>query len=291
MHGDDDGGSSVITFDGDVVIRGTLRDGRTLSTTGLLIVGGAIEAAQVNVNSDAFIKGGIVGKSRGKVAIDGTLRCRFVSAGHIIGAADVIVQSEIAYSSITSAGQVSVLHGPIVGGETIANAGIVCQALGNPSGKLTIVEAGTEQSFINFVASARDEIDRNRARVADVRTKIEPLMKHVKMLTPQQKERATELLYEAGELEARTETMVTTLEARCQAFRQRSNPVIVAHETIYPGVTIRFAGMEARITTAVKGPVKLKPIKTGNITEIAMVDMVDGSTCVLQSNRPAVTVA
>jgi hypothetical protein len=54
---------------------------------------------------------------------------------------------------------------------------------------------------------------------------------------------------------------------------------------VYPGVTVRFPGVETVFTTAFKGPFTLTPRKAGGITEIVLIDGTDQSKSVLPSHH------
>ncbi len=86
----------------------------------------------------------------------------------------------------------------------------------------TIVEVGTDQTLRAMLMDFKTELDANRKRIAQVREKIAPLMQCLKRLTPQQKEKATELLYEADELEVQTEQKLLSLTERSESILSAS---------------------------------------------------------------------
>ena len=103
----DDGNAAPINFDGDAVIVGSLHDGRSLQISGSLIVGGAMESVELKAGGSVHIKGGIVGKQKGKLTVGGDLWCRFISGGTIIATGDIHAQSEIANSRIGCTGRLT----------------------------------------------------------------------------------------------------------------------------------------------------------------------------------------
>ena len=218
---DDDHDMAPVTFDGDVLVKGCVSEGRVLELSGSLTVGGAIEAVQLKTGGPVNVKGGIIGKAKGKYVVGGELRCRFISGGSIVAAADVHVQSEIVQSHLICSGRLTVAHGAISGGDISANGGISCKVLGHSGGAPTVVEAGTGKAFRSLVAATNSQIDANRKRVAEVRAKIEPLMRQQKLLTPQQKEKATELLFEAGEMEEKTAQMSKELDDQIRQVSEK----------------------------------------------------------------------
>ena len=94
VRGDSDN-VAPINFDGDATFRGSISEGRIVQISGSLNVSGAIEAIQLNTGGSVIAQGGIIGKQKGKYAIGGDLRCRFVSGGLLTVGKDVLVQSDI----------------------------------------------------------------------------------------------------------------------------------------------------------------------------------------------------
>ncbi|MGN6626347.1 MAG: FapA family protein [Tepidisphaeraceae bacterium] len=280
-HSDDAKADAVIA-DGDVLIKGSVRDGRQIQTSGCLMVGGTIEAAVFKAGGWAHVHGGVVGRDRGAGAVQGDLHCRFASGARLSVGGDLCVQTEIAGSRIACGGRLLVMRGPICGGEATANGGIECQSLGNAIGTPTLVEAGIDPALRGTLDDIRPLVDSNRRRIAEVRGRIAPMMQNLKLLTPQQKEKATELLFEADELEAATEGKLAGLAARCRAAAERSRAQIVVHDSLHAGVTVRFAGVEALITSSIKGPVRLLPRRSGNTVEV-LVEEAGGATFALPS--------
>jgi uncharacterized protein (DUF342 family) len=277
--------AAIHNFDGDAVVKGSFTEGQSLQISGSLTVGGAIEAVQLKTGGSVYVKGGLIGKQKGKFIIGGDLHCRFISGGLIISGGDIYVQSEIIHGRISCAGRLVVARGPIYGGVVAANGGIVCQVLGHSTGTATIVEAGNGIITHSFAASTNAHIEANRKRVAEIRAKIEPLLEHMKQLTAPQREKATELLYEATELEEMTQLMVADLEKRTQALHEKEHVEVVVAEILYQGVTVRFPGIKATFSNAFKGPFTLVPRKTGYHTELVLIDAKDKTKSVLHS-RP-----
>jgi uncharacterized protein (DUF342 family) len=283
LRGDE--ASPPITFDGDVMVKGSLSDGRVLKMSGLLTVGGAIEAAMLNVGASINVKGGIIGKNKGRIDAAGDLRCRFVSGAHIIAGANVLVQSEISNSHIVCAGRLTVAMGAIVGGVVLSNGGISCDVLGHPSAPLTCVEAGDGIVCRTALTAAHATIVANKRRVEEVRAKIAPLLKSIKLLTPQQREKATELLYEADELDAQTRKMEEEAQALTHRLEQSACAEILVAKAVHPGVKVGFCGVETLIGAALRGPLRLSAHKLGTVTEILLTDCGDKSTTVLPSRQ------
>jgi hypothetical protein len=194
------------------------------------------------------------------------------------------VQSEVNASHIACRGSLLVARDPIFGGVVSANGGISCTILGHPSGTPTIVEAGDGIVCRSIFASATLQIQANRKRVSEVRAKIAPLLKIMKHLTAQQRERATELLYEADEMEAATEKLINDSHDQLRTLVDTACAEILVTELLYPGVKVRFPGVEAIINTTFKGPFTLTLRKGQGPSDIVLIDGTDKSCTVLASH-------
>jgi uncharacterized protein (DUF342 family) len=267
------------TFDGDVVIKAGLRDGRSIQATGCAIVNGPIEAATFRVDGWLHVKGGVVGRDKGSGYVGGDLVCRFASAARLTVRGDICVQNEIANSRVACTGRLTITNGSISGGTVTANAGITCHTLGSPAGTPTIIEVGMDQTLKTLFAEAKIEMDNNAKRATGIRERIVPLMERLKLLTPSQREKATELLYEADELDAAIIAKRKSLVEPCRISAERAKAEIVVIGTVHPGVILRMPGARAAVSAALQGPLRIIPRKVGNLFEIVIEQ--DGVTTAL----------
>jgi uncharacterized protein (DUF342 family) len=283
LRADDDDNPPPVNFDGDMVVRGTLAEGRRLQLSGSLTVGGAIESIRLQTGGSVNVKGGIVGTQSGRFVIGGDLRCLFINGGVVIAGADVHAQSEIVHSRVSCAGRLTVAHGPIYGGAVAANGGISCRELGHLNGVRTIVEAGNSVICRSFVTPSCAAIGASRKRARDIRAKIEPLLKQMKRLTTQQREKATELLYEAEELETATTRMVAERERHMSLLTANARTEIQVADMVHAGVVVRFLGVETAFESAIQGPLTLAARKSGDVPQILLIDGNDRSKSALRS--------
>lgn len=276
--------SRAIDFDGDAAIRGSLREGRIVKITGGLTVSGTIEAVQLNTGGSAIVQEGIIGERTGKYMIGGHLRCRFLSGGFIIARQEVFVQSGITGSKLVCGSRLTVQMGSIVGGIVAANSGIECCTLGNSAGTPTLIEAGEGIASRSFLASLSQQIAVDQKRIRAVRGAIEPLLKMMKTLTAAQREKVTEMLYEADELELATNKMVADMGNQTRIFAENAHAKVLVENAVYPGVTVRFANVKTTFITALKGPFSLEPHKSNGVIEVVLTSRTDQSKMILPSH-------
>jgi uncharacterized protein (DUF342 family) len=248
-------------------------------------VAGAVEAATIHARGSIHIRGGIFGKDKGKCITEESFVGRFLSHACVVAARDVTVHGEIVDSRIVCGGKLTATGGPIVGGKVSANSGIVCSAIGNQRGIPTFVEAGTSQILSLISAMAKIEIDANSQRSDDIRKKIGPLLKHLKGLTPQQREFATEMQYEADELDADSKAKSTQLEDRIRLIRETASDEIVVSGMVFPGARLRLTRHETLIRSELKGPLRILTRKTGAASEVVLIQGSSGVERILESRR------
>lgn len=283
LDGDDDAAPRDLDFSGDITLTGSLRNGRKLRSTGDAWIADAVESSHLDVGGDLHVGGGIISRSGGSCTAAGAITARFLSGGQVSSGGDVTVESEITTVQLACSGRLTITRGPIVGGVVAANSGINCRIIGNTSGTPTVVAAGYDQNLYAFVATKSGEIQAARDHVRQVREKLGPLLKQERSLTGQQRERATELLWEAGELEKKTETDIQAIVDRYRAAQSCQCPEITVAETVFPGVTFRFSNVQAVVSTPLNGPLKIVPRTNGSHTHVVAIDVQTGGETILDS--------
>jgi uncharacterized protein (DUF342 family) len=160
---------------------------------------------------------------------------------------------------------------------------LTCNSLGNSARAETIVEVGIDERVRRLSRKKVPDINRNRKKIEPVRAKIEPLMKQPKLLTPDQKETATALLYDASTLEEATEKIVNEIRGFIADLAKPENPQIVVNQMLFPGVVIRFEGAECRIDEAIRGPLKIWAKQVGFTHKLVITSLFDDSTHFLKA--------
>ncbi len=143
IDGDVDFRTGNVVFDGNVMVRGDVRPGFRIRTTGTLQVMGVAEACILEAGGNIEVAGGIVGQSKSTVRAGGYVRVAFINAANVRATGTVAVDSEILHSTITSDDWVKV-NGRIVGGQIRAKRGVATRVLGATTGTPTRVQTGWE---------------------------------------------------------------------------------------------------------------------------------------------------
>ena len=247
-----------INFAGSVLIRGNVADLFKIVAKEDIYVGGAVEAADLHGGHNVEVHGGICCRDKGHVSAGNDLRAKFISNTTIDAGNDIIVHSEIANSRITCKRHLSVVNGPVYASHVTAAGGVTAVTLGSSAHAKTLIECGIDAVHRKTAAEKLPEIQASLKRVAKVREVIEPLLKHQKNLTAAQKEKATEMLYEADLLQRAADETMREIAAEHKRYLETSATAeVIVSGIIHPGVTIRFPEMETTVRMPIKGPVRI----------------------------------
>ena len=283
IDGDVDFSTGNISFDQDILIAGGVLDLFKVTSGGSITVGKAVEAAEIRAAHDLIVRGGIVGKEKGHCTVGRTVRAKFITNATIDAGGDVEVESEIANSTINCGGRVKLPQGVLIGGRTQATGGVSCFSIGSPAGVRTLIEAGTDPILHASLEERLNKVQEQQAKARKTREAVEPLMRNQKVLTASQKEKATELLFEASEVEEQCAKEIAALRRQHAATQERSKSEVLVSNVVHPGAVIRFAGVEATIDRDVRGPVKIAPRETDGELRVLALSTVTSSTTPLPS--------
>lgn len=271
IDGHVDPSTGNINAPGALHVRGNIVDMFQVTCAGDAMIEGVIEAAEVTVGRDLHANGGIAGKGRGMCRIAGNVQARYIAQATVECRGDLSVQAEILSSRIIVGGNASIPTGALMGGHATIVGSLACQTIGGP-GTSTIVEIGFDEPLRRLAAASLPRIERLTRDAEKVRTALAPLMKNQKHLTREQKEKVTEMLFEADSFDEEVEALRTPLELGWQALLGKPESEIIVSAALHPGVTIRFRGVQTTITAAIKGPVRLRVRGSGHDLYVSLVE-------------------
>ncbi len=284
IDGDVDFATGNIDFANDVVVRGSILDLFQVTSGGSVLVGKTVEAATVRCGCDLVVRGGIAGKEKGSCVATRDIRARYVSNAHLEAGRNIVIESQVSNSVVSCGGRLRV-DGPILAGQVSAVGGIRCDMVGCESGLPTILSAGIDDSFERSSAGQVAEIEHKLLQARKVRDTVEPLLRNQKQLTAPQKEKATELLFEASEVEEQAAKKLAELRAQFEHIRACGKQMIHVKQRVNAGVTIRLPGVEAIIAFPIAGPVQFVPRELAGQIRIAAVHVASGAAMPLET-RP-----
>jgi hypothetical protein len=287
IKGDVDYSSGNVDSPTDVLITGTVREDFVVKSAQSIAVKGAVEAAVVEAGTHVQVNGGITARQGGHVTAGGEICAKFCSDAHLKAQGDITITREVRNSNIHTAGQLIVERGCIIGGHAYARNGAIVKELGNDAYLATEIAVGVCPKALARASKTDEVIKKKMEAVEKIREKVQPLMAQLKRLTPQQRERATELLYEADNMEAEVlkyqQDKQKTIDA--DSPDPDVNPELTVLTEIFPGVTVIFGDKAASFSKPRRGPFKLVRRLVNRVEEIVLVDKISGSAQTLVSRH------
>ena len=273
-----------IDCEGDLRVDGNVLDGRVIRARGSIHVGGVVQAAQVTAGADLVAAGGILGRHKAHCIAEGNLTARYIARAFVKAGADIRIEGEIENSTVIAGGSILVPAGAIIGGQITAACSVSCRSVGVHHTR-TYVEAGVDPAGEAEAVTAMARVAACRERAERIRTTVEPLLRLRKSLNAQQKERATELLFEANGMDAEIKQILDRLRENDQRLRLRAPPVIEVAEALHPGVRIRLLHLEATVEVPIRGRVTISLVDSGKNGQIVVT--VPGGNATELKTRPA----
>ncbi|MCY2955145.1 MAG: FapA family protein [Planctomycetota bacterium] len=237
-----------------VIVRGNALDLAIIHSGGSIRIAKIVEAAQLQCAGDLIVGGGIAGKEKGHCIVGRNLHARFATNANLDVRGDLFVDTEIVGCRVRCGGQIIIEKGTILAGQSSATSGIRCRHLGGAFGARTVVEAGGDSLFFESAAAQIVDINKTQIQICRTRQLVDPLMKNQKWLSPQQKEKATELLFQVSELEEQNAARLHAIRTTYTHIQEHGRSEIHVTGVVYPGVVVHFPGLEATISTPIRGP-------------------------------------
>lgn len=276
VHSDVDFSVGNIDFKNNVDIYRNVLDLFKVKAGKDLIIRGVIEAAHAEAGHDLFLRGGMAGKEKGIAIAGNNIQCKFISSAKITCGGDLLFAKEVMYSDIQCAGAIKSETGQLAGGTISAFKGVCVYTLGSDAGSKTCLEIGMNEELKARVATTKPEVKILRMKAQKVREIVEPLLKNQKRLTNEQKEKATELLYETYELDSKADDLLDKLKQAYLNSVKNSVLCVDVLGKIHPNVSIRFPRGESRIVGEIAGPVRIVPEIINRVTRLTVTNTKTG---------------
>lgn len=286
VPGDVDFSVGNINFPGDVIIAKNILDLFKVHSDANITVQGLIEAAEVSAGQDLNSTGGMAGKEKGRFTAGANINAKYITNAVVRAEHNVTASIEIVNCDLICGGSVVVESGSLVGGHTVAQRGAKVKLLGSEAGVKTLVEVGVNEEIRQKCLEYAPAITENRQKAHKVRQIVEPLLQNQKHLSAEQKTKATELLYQAYELEEQVEKMLSELRPALEDQENTANVKIEVLSQIFPSVTVRFPWVETEVVKPFKGPIKLMSRRVKRARTVIAVSSDSGSVQKFRS-RPS----
>lgn len=267
----------------DVLVRGDVLDGFHVTSAKNVSVGGFIEAAQVQADGDVQVRGGISGKNKGEVRAKGQIVAKFCNEANLRAEGDIHVAKEVLNSTVHTRGFLHIPRGSLIGGTTYARCGGDVRTVGSEANIRTEVTIGIDPAAFGRCAEIDQQVEKHRRAAQKIRDTVAPLLAQLKRLAPSQRERATELMYEADRIEGDVQAMLERRETILREASPEEMPALRVQSRIFPGVVIGIGDRVTLFSKELKGPVKITRRKVERVEEIVAVNELTAGVTVLPS--------
>ncbi|HOA71892.1 MAG TPA: FapA family protein [Phycisphaerae bacterium] len=266
----------------DVLINGTVRDTFRVKSGGSITVRGAIEAAEVEAATDLQVNGGIASRGQGRIVVGGEVFTKFCNEADIRAKGDITINREALNSRLRTDRRLLIPRGKLIGGRAYARCGAEIFELGNEANVKTIIAVGIDPLALVQAAEAAESIRKKMEAITKIRQTVQPLMAQLKRLSPAQRERATELLYQADAMEQEVREQEKQIAAALEPVTPDGREVtLVVQKIAYPGVSIILGDRIVPLHKERKGPFKVVRRVHQRVEEVLLIDKISGSVTVL----------
>ena len=285
VPGDVDPATGPLEVDRHVHVRGTVLAKAVVHAKGSLTVDGDVEAADISAGGDVAVRGGVFGNQcEGRIRASGAIAARIFKEADVRGGGDLSLEAEILGSRIQIAGRLTG-EATIIGGEVQAREGLSVRTVGSDAGVPTAVSCGPEIEALRRIRQIDREMQDLAKAAGQIRQTVQPLLANVKRLLPAQRERATELLCRADELDLQARALAEEREQVLRDSTPRGRPTLVASELIHPGTQLRIGSRQVRVHHPISGPVEIEVRKVNGVQELVATHPRTGTTTMLLSTE------
>ena len=249
-----DVGTGNIDFAGSVEIRGDVESGFTVKATGDVEIKGMIGGARVE-GRNVIVHGGIRGMNVGRIYATEDVSISFVENANIVAERDIFVNDVVLHAEMRAGHHVRVegRRGFITGGSIGAGESIRAKMLGNNFYVQTNLNVGVDPNLKHRRDALFKECQEAIKRLTQVRLSLETLKKQPLMsLSERRREQLVELTHAQFPLATEIKKMQEKLAEMDEELEQMKRGVILASDTIYPGVNATINGVKKTVEEELK---------------------------------------
>ena len=269
----------------DVLIHGSIQDLFIVRSRGQISVKGMVEAAYLFADREITIVGGVKGRGKAILEAKSDVNVKFVNFVYLQAGGDVELGKESIDSVILCDGVLNIPNGSFIGGQGYGMKGAVCKSVGSPAGARTIIGAAFNPLVYKNILDIDHSAKKDKELIQKIRTSVQPLMSQLKRLTPEQREKATELMFRADSLEQEVQQREQLRKQLAESMQVSPEVEVDVSERILPNTQIHIGDKFILLHEEVKGPVKFVLRSVDGVRELVLINRLTGSTRTFISGR------
>ncbi len=171
VKGDVDMTVGNIDFFGTVVVNGDVKDGFKINAGGDLMVRGVVEGADLQVEGNLTIGGGVTGNDKAHIRCKGNAQIKYIQNATVEVSGNLGVKQSILHSKITCDHTITVAgaKGMIVGGPVIARRELTAALIGNKLATPTEIIVGEQVDLRVEILNADEELKSIQQKIDKIR--------------------------------------------------------------------------------------------------------------------------
>ncbi|NCC80680.1 MAG: DUF342 domain-containing protein [Clostridia bacterium] len=253
VNGDVDFSTGNIEFVGNVIVKGSVKNGFMIKSGGDVHVYGIVEGGSIEAEGNIFIMTGIRGLKKSHISAKGTISTKFIENASIRANLDVIAEEAIMHCEVVAGNSVvlSKNKGLIVGGIVRAAQFIKCKNIGNNLATRTEFEIGVDPSLKDEfmeVSKEYNEIKENIKKSRQGVRILEEMKERLGELPPPKEKMLMDLAQSLKSSMVKEEELRHEVVDFSEKLNQLKEAFIEVEETINPGTEVRIGEYSKRFT-------------------------------------------
>lgn len=245
-----------IDFDGDVTVRGGVRDNFVVKATKNVEVRGLIEAATIQCAGDLAVMGGMAGRQKGKIAVGGTVSGKYLD--QVEGELGTLaILREVVGCNLVVHGDVNMPSGAIIGGEIIVTGSVEVGSLGSHADVPTSIVLGQVPIMEEKVGQLEKLAAQLKARRGAPARAMGELEAKGKMASAEEKEKITEHAYAIAAIDDKVQQITKARDQLVARIEEQRKVDLKVTKHIYPETRLIIREYVYRFVEELKGPVRI----------------------------------
>jgi uncharacterized protein (DUF342 family) len=234
-----------ISFEGNVLIKGSVQDNYTVISKKNIVVHGNVGSALVRAGENITVLNGVVGKSKGSLFAKGNITVKFAENAALTAGGNILIHRAALNCKLTAGGKIisKKEKGQLIGGEVKAKGGVEVKILGNESEHKMDVHTGSDF----FLEKRQQELRLTRKKYEAGLKKIVLLLDKLGKIKSdpfQLPDKLKKVYAEARKkrtiLNVAIKNLIIKEQEILHSIQDISYSEIIVHESLFRGVRIYF---------------------------------------------------
>jgi uncharacterized protein (DUF342 family) len=240
VDGDVDFSVGNIDFEGDIEIRGDVKNKFVVKATGNILIKGAVDGATVVAGQDIIVAGGV--RQNAVMESGGDMLVSFMESSQARVKGSLRVQEDLLFSDVEVGGECRI-SGSLVGGECRIDVLLNVKTIGSKMGTPTTVLLTPRDKWVSQLTELTEQVKTFKAnleRIEESLQSLEIIMARLKRLSPEQATMKEKLDQTADVIKlemANTAGRIMQVRAHLENLPQ---PKVEVGNVVRTGVTVRI---------------------------------------------------